>query len=151
MVCLNASSKLERVGQIYGRKTSLNLKSVQFENSKCKFHVLFNNVDKIITSDNKDTFEFILFVNSKYWWQQNKVDGDELISKMIPKTDRLVENAKLKREVKEVYKALGSNSKPYFVYITIHVDPNHVDINIHPNKNEVKRSSKLDRQQKKSK
>lgn len=84
MVCLKASNTLERVGQIYGRSTSLSLKSVQFENSKCKFRVFFNNVDKILNSDKKDTFEFILFVNSKDWLQQNS-DRYETILQVIPK------------------------------------------------------------------
>ncbi|CAO3610876.1 unnamed protein product [Mucor hiemalis] len=57
---------------------------VQFEDSRCKLNMLFNKADTI-TSNGKDKFEFILFVNN-----------------------RLVENAKLKREVKETYKAIAS-------------------------------------------
>jgi DNA mismatch repair protein MLH1 len=52
--------------------------------------------------------------------------------------DRLVENSKIKREVKQVYTNIRSNFKPRFVYLSLNVNPSHIDVNIHPTKNEVK-------------
>lgn len=52
-------------------------------------------------------------------------------------TDRLVECSALKRAIEIVYAAtLPKASKP-FVYMSINLPREHVDINIHPTKKEV--------------
>lgn len=53
-------------------------------------------------------------------------------------SDRLVECTALKRAIEVVYSAtLPKASKP-FIYMTIQLPHEHVDVNIHPTKREVK-------------
>lgn len=52
-------------------------------------------------------------------------------------SDRLVECAALKRAIEIVYAAtLPKASKP-FIYMSIILPPEHVDVNVHPTKREV--------------
>lgn len=52
-------------------------------------------------------------------------------------TDRLVEWTALKRSLEIVYSAtLPKASKPY-IYMSIVLPPEHVDVNVHPTKREV--------------
>lgn len=52
-------------------------------------------------------------------------------------TERLVECTALKRAIEIVYAAtLPKSSKP-FIYMSIILPPEHVDVNVHPTKREV--------------
>jgi DNA mismatch repair ATPase MutL len=52
-------------------------------------------------------------------------------------SDRLVDCTSLKRAIEFVYSAtLPQASKP-FIYMSINLPPEHVDVNIHPTKKEV--------------
>lgn len=60
-----------------------------------------------------------------------------VIFDLLITTDRLVECSALKRAIEIVYAAtLPKASKP-FVYMSINLPREHVDINIHPTKKEV--------------
>lgn len=55
----------------------------------------------------------------------------------FPISDRLVECGSLKRAIEIVYAAtLPKASKP-FIYMSIKLPPEHVDVNVHPTKREV--------------
>lgn len=55
----------------------------------------------------------------------------------LPISDRLVECAALKRAIEIVYAAtLPKASKP-FIYMSIKLPPEHIDVNVHPTKREV--------------
>lgn len=59
-------------------------------------------------------------------------------------TDRLVECTALKRAIEIVYAAtLPKASKP-FIYMSIVLPPEHVDVNVHPTKREVRISRNMD-------
>lgn len=54
--------------------------------------------------------------------------------------DRLVDCTALKRAIEVVYAAtLPKASKP-FIYMTIKLPPEHVDVNVHPTKREVRKN-----------
>ncbi|CAB9529799.1 protein MutL [Seminavis robusta] len=51
--------------------------------------------------------------------------------------NRYVECPALKRRLEDTYATLTSWKKPPFIYLTIQVPPNHVDVNVHPTKTQV--------------
>ncbi|KAM7510885.1 hypothetical protein LguiB_009760 [Lonicera macranthoides] len=68
-----------------------------------------------------------------------KIDAsdNDLSSSVFEMDDRLVECAALKRAIEIVYAAtLPKASKP-FIYLSIILPPEHVDVNVHPTKREV--------------
>jgi DNA mismatch repair ATPase MutL len=49
----------------------------------------------------------------------------------------LVDNSKIKKQVKAVYDSVKGGYKPKFTYIQLTIDPHNVDVNVHPTKNKV--------------
>ncbi|KAF3514026.1 hypothetical protein F2Q69_00002683 [Brassica cretica] len=109
-----SSSRLDSIRSVYGVSVAKSLIKVEVssgESSGCAF-----DMEGFVSNSNyvaKKTI-LVLFIN-----------------------DRLVECSALKRAVEIVYAAtLPKASKP-FVYMSINLPREHVDINIHPTKNEV--------------
>ncbi|KAI9349960.1 hypothetical protein BD770DRAFT_394767 [Pilaira anomala] len=109
------TSQLERIQQVYGSSISSHLKSIEYTDSNCQFKLLSSDITDSNTNGNKKKPGlFIFFVNN-----------------------RLIDNNKIKKEIGQVYTTLANGFKPPFIYITLNVPPGHVDVNIHPTKNEV--------------
>ncbi|XP_039124068.1 DNA mismatch repair protein MLH1 isoform X1 [Dioscorea cayenensis subsp. rotundata] len=109
-----AFSRLEAIRNVYGVNVARDLLeiTVSDDNPACSVF----NMDGFVSNANyaaKKT-TMVLFIN-----------------------DRLVECTALKRAIEVVYSAtLPKASKP-FIYMSINLPPEHVDVNIHPTKREV--------------
>ena len=55
----------------------------------------------------------------------------------ISSSDRLVDCTSLKRATEFVYSAILPQASKPFIYMSINLPPEHVDVNIHPTKKEV--------------
>ncbi|KAI8374008.1 hypothetical protein EDC96DRAFT_498236 [Choanephora cucurbitarum] len=107
-----SNSVVKRIKDIYGYEPNT-INRVSHEQERWRFTLYFSDVDRY---KNTKPNVFILFVNN-----------------------RLVENVKIKKEVKQVYTMNGNGAKgSMFTYIDITVNPKHVDVNIHPTKNQVR-------------
>lgn len=51
--------------------------------------------------------------------------------------DRLVESTKIKKAIHGLYTAFLAKGASPFVYLSLHIDPAKVDVNVHPTKSEV--------------
>ncbi|KAI7866694.1 histidine kinase-like ATPase [Mucor mucedo] len=110
-----ANNHMNRIQQIFGTSISSRLRCTKYSDGNCNFELYFHDMkdETHYKIDNKNG-PFILFVNN-----------------------RLVENGKLKREIKQVYNNIRIGYKPRFIYLSLNVKPVNVDVNIHPTKNEV--------------
>ncbi|XP_054812223.1 DNA mismatch repair protein MLH1 [Prosopis cineraria] len=108
------SSRLDAIGSVYGVSVARNLMEIEASNddpsgSPFEMHGFISNADYAAKK-----ITMVLFIN-----------------------DRLVECSALKRAIEVVYSAtLPKASKP-FVYLTIVLPPENVDVNVHPTKREV--------------
>lgn len=50
----------------------------------------------------------------------------------------MVDNTRIKKQVKAVYDSVKSGYKPKFIYIQLTIDPHHVDVNVYPTKYKVR-------------
>lgn len=111
---VTTSSRLDSIRSVYGVSVALNLMKIEVPDSDPSSSVF--NMDGLISNSNyvaKKT-TMVLFIN-----------------------DRLVECTALKRAIEIVYAAtLPKASKP-FIYMSIVLPPEHVDVNVHPTKREV--------------
>lgn len=96
---------------IYGNEVASELKSVEGENELLQF-----KMSGLTTSVNYSSkkFTFLLFINH-----------------------RLVESTALKNAITQVYAAFLPKGNHPFVYLDLQIEPNNVDVNIHPTKHEV--------------
>ncbi|KAG6737843.1 hypothetical protein POTOM_059374 [Populus tomentosa] len=111
---VTTSSRLDSIRSVYGVSVALNLMKIEVPDSDPSSSVF--KMDGLISNSNyvaKKT-TMVLFIN-----------------------DRLVECTALKRAIEIVYAAtLPKASKP-FIYMSIVLPPEHVDVNVHPTKREV--------------
>ncbi|CAN1779589.1 DNA mismatch repair protein MLH1 [Linum perenne] len=108
------SSRLDSIRSVYGATVSCNLMKIESSDNNPAGSIF--SMDGFISTSNyiaKKT-TMVLFIN-----------------------DRLVECTPLKRALEIVYAAtLPKASKP-FIYMSIKLPPEHVDVNVHPTKREV--------------
>ncbi|KAF9661578.1 hypothetical protein SADUNF_Sadunf19G0083400 [Salix dunnii] len=111
---VTTSSRLDSIKSVYGVSVALNLMKIEIPDSDPSSSVF--EMDGLISNSNyvaKKT-TMVLFIN-----------------------DRLVECTALKRAIEIVYAAtLPKASKP-FIYMSIVLPLEHVDVNVHPTKREV--------------
>ncbi|XP_036357554.1 DNA mismatch repair protein Mlh1 isoform X1 [Octopus sinensis] len=107
----STASHTDNIRSIYGPSVARELLEVQHEDEKLKF-----KMHGFCTNANYSTKKciFLLFINH-----------------------RLVESSALKKALEVVYEAyLPKNSHP-FMYISLEIAPQNVDVNVHPTKHEV--------------
>jgi DNA mismatch repair protein MLH1 len=106
------SSVKESIKQLFGQKVANDIFEINHKDDKLKF-----NVDVYITSPNyrSKKSSFILFINN-----------------------RLVDSPTLKRTIEQVYSLYLPKGHHPFMYISLHLDPRTVDVNVHPTKSEVR-------------
>ena len=106
------SQTLDNIKLLCGKEVSNELKAIAVTSSKNIFQMtgLISNVSYLAKK-----FAFILFIN-----------------------DRLVECAPLKKSIALIYANYLSKGFHPFVYISIKMDPNILDVNVHPTKKEVR-------------
>ncbi|KAH1024802.1 hypothetical protein HUJ05_004236 [Dendroctonus ponderosae] len=105
------STHVENIRLIYGSSIARELLDFNLENDNLQF-----SCSGYMTNVNYSTkkFQFLLFINH-----------------------RLVDSPSLKKCIDAVYQTyLPKNSHP-FVYLSLELNPNNVDINVHPTKHEV--------------
>ncbi|PHT88228.1 DNA mismatch repair protein MLH1 [Capsicum annuum] len=111
---LATSSRLDAIRSVYGVSVARNLMKIEVSDTGPLNSVF--NMDGFISNSNyiAKKITMVLFIN-----------------------DRLVDCGALKRAIEIVYTAtLPKASKP-FIYMSIILPPEHVDVNIHPTKREV--------------
>ncbi|KAK4354141.1 hypothetical protein RND71_026335 [Anisodus tanguticus] len=111
---LATSSRLDAIRSVYGVSVTRNLMKIKVSDTGPSNSVF--KMDGFISNSNyiAKKITMVLFIN-----------------------DRLVDCGALKRAIEIVYTAtLPKASKP-FIYMTIILPPEHVDVNIHPTKREV--------------
>jgi DNA mismatch repair protein MLH1 len=106
---------LERVFPRSARDIARHMLDLDVEHAEPQFeaHVLASTLDFDLPPT--DSFETIFFIN-----------------------ERLVSCAPLRRAIASVYKTLsGGNKRRSLAYVALSMPPQHVDVNVHPTKNEV--------------
>lgn len=104
---------LDTVKILYGTKILKDIISIEIDEeplSKCKATCLFTSLEY---TSKKTTF--ILFINN-----------------------RLVDCAPLKKVLESQYRQVAGKAVKPWMYISLQIDPHHVDVNIHPTKSEVR-------------
>ncbi|XP_002735708.1 DNA mismatch repair protein Mlh1 [Saccoglossus kowalevskii] len=107
----SSASKIDNIRTIYGASVARELLEVSFQNSKLSF-----KVSGYVSNANYSVKKciFLLFINH-----------------------RLVESSALRKTIEAVYTSyLPKNSHP-FLYLSLEISPQNVDVNVHPTKHEV--------------
>ncbi|CAH1756915.1 8270_t:CDS:10 [Entrophospora sp. SA101] len=108
---LLSSTTLDNIRQIYGGTASELLEiSKKFRNLEFKINGYISNANY-----NLKKMVFLLFIN-----------------------DRAVENSSLKKIIENVYTTLLPKNTHPFVYLSLKINPQNVDVNVHPTKREVR-------------
>ncbi|KAB5512552.1 hypothetical protein DKX38_029580 [Salix brachista] len=147
---VTTSSRLDSIRSVYGVSVALNLMKIEIPDSDPSSSVF--EMDGLISNSNyvaKKT-TMVLFINVILVWFPEL--PEPLLLKLLSGIvymrflnlersfdfpDRLVECTALKRAIEIVYAAtLPKASKP-FIYMSIVLPPEHVDVNVHPTKREV--------------
>lgn len=105
------ASKMDNIRTIYGPSVARELLEVKYEDEKLRF-----KLDGHVTNANYSTkkLTFLLFINH-----------------------RLVDSSAIRKALDAVYQAyLPKNSHP-FIYLSLEIAPQNVDVNVHPTKHEV--------------
>ncbi|KAG5520373.1 hypothetical protein RHGRI_033073 [Rhododendron griersonianum] len=121
------ASRLDAIRSVYGVSVARNLMSIEVSDDDPSSSVF--KMDGFISNSNyiAKKITMVLFINGTCAYS---IDVVEL-------TGRLVECSALKRAIEIVYTAtLPKASKP-FIYMSVVLPPEHVDVNVHPTKREV--------------
>lgn len=107
----SSSSTIDRIRQIYGGDVAKEL--IEFTSSDARWGY---NARGWTTNANyaRRTKQFILFINH-----------------------RLVTNENMRRGLADLYKTFLPNGRHPLTYLSLEIDPQRVDVNVHPTKNEV--------------
>ena len=108
---LSASSCLDNIRTIYGGSVARELLEVTCDNTRLGFK-LRSFVSNANYSVKK--LQFLLFINH-----------------------RLVDSSALRKALEAVYEAYLPKASHPFVYMSLEINPNNVDVNVHPTKHEV--------------
>ncbi|XP_074614819.1 DNA mismatch repair protein Mlh1-like [Acropora palmata] len=107
----NGASILDNIRAIYGAAVARELLEVSCDNQRYSFkmHGYISNANYSVKK-----LQFLLFINH-----------------------RLVDSSALRKAIEALYEAyIPKNSHP-FVYVSLEIAPNNVDVNVHPTKHEV--------------
>ncbi|KAF7123256.1 hypothetical protein RHSIM_Rhsim12G0006000 [Rhododendron simsii] len=121
------ASRLDAIRSVYGVSVARNLMTIEASDDDPSSSVF--KMDGFISNSNyiAKKITMVLFINGMCAYS---IDVVEL-------TGRLVECSALKRAIEIVYTAtLPKASKP-FIYMSVVLPPEHVDVNVHPTKREV--------------
>ncbi len=112
------ASQLDTIRAIYGNALATEL--VEFSHSQADY-----NVNGWISNPNYSLKkrEFILFINSTL--------------KILSNIDRLVDCASLRKCLDLVYQKYLPKGSHFFIYLSLLIKAEHVDVNVHPTKKEV--------------
>jgi len=108
---VSSNSVIDNIRTIYGPAVAKELIEFSMEDTKFKFTAKgqVSNVNY-----NVKKFVFLLFINN-----------------------RLVESTALKRAIENVYQSYLPKGSSPFVYLSLNIAPENVDVNVHPTKHEV--------------
>ncbi|OMJ24325.1 DNA mismatch repair protein Mlh1 [Smittium culicis] len=107
------ATKLEIIQQVYGRSVSSNLFEFSKDISNSSLGVKIYGYASGGNIDQRRT-NLLLFINN-----------------------RLVENSQIKSSIEQLYSMTLPRSPKPFVYLSLYIKPQHVDVNVHPTKKEV--------------
>ncbi|XP_003708650.1 DNA mismatch repair ATPase Mlh1 isoform X1 [Megachile rotundata] len=109
---LHNSTKMNNVRILYGNPVSRELLEVELEDKDYKF-----KMHALITNPNytNKKMVFLLFIN-----------------------DRLVESSSIRKMLEEVYTFYLPKKTHPWCYVSLKIEPQNVDVNVHPTKHEVK-------------
>ncbi|XP_026674138.1 DNA mismatch repair protein Mlh1 isoform X2 [Ceratina calcarata] len=108
----HVSTKMSNVRILYGNPVARELLEVELEDTKYKF-----KVHGLITNPNYSNKKlvFLLFINN-----------------------RLVESSSIRKMLEELYTVYLPKKTYPWCYISLEIEPQNVDVNVHPTKHEVK-------------
>lgn len=108
---VSSSSVIDNIRTLYGPSLAKELVAFEMEDTKFKFSAKgqVSNVNYHVKK-----FVFLLFINN-----------------------RLVESTALRRAVEGVYQSYLPKGSSPFVYMSLVIAPENVDVNVHPTKHEV--------------
>ncbi|KAG1639227.1 hypothetical protein G6F44_008042 [Rhizopus delemar] len=106
-------AQIDRIQRVLGKFVASHVKCTEYCNKRYKCTLLYSDMTEAYPTKEKNAV-FILFVNN-----------------------HLVDNLKMKRQLYKVYADMKTNYKPPFLYISLRIDPSHVDVNVHPTKKEL--------------
>ncbi|XP_024963412.1 DNA mismatch repair protein MLH1 isoform X2 [Cynara cardunculus var. scolymus] len=134
------SSRLDAIRSVYGASVANNLIKIEASDANPSSSVF--EMDGHISDPNYSSKKttMVLFINvvSTYWLLK-PIDTEDILVSLLAVFffERLVECTALKRAIEIIYAAtLPKASKP-FIYMSVILPPEHVDVNVHPTKREV--------------
>jgi len=102
---------IDNIRIIYGSEIAKELVDIELSDGKLKFR-LSGKISRVNYNNKK--MVFLLFINH-----------------------RLVESKSIKKAIENVYASYLPKGSHPFIYFSLHIDPQNVDVNVHPTKHEV--------------